>query len=260
MKRMKKRIFAGVTCDQIVYSVQEQSKGKNPPKHRFKDEEERAKHRKAIALRHCIRLVNENCTTGGYFATLTMDDAHECHTFEEARRERTCFRRRLLHKCPDAILFIFMGRGNSTSRIHLHIICDKVTEKDISEAWKAGSVTKISHLREHNRDRNGEDWGADFTALTTYCFNHWTPEQGGHYYSCTRNLRQPEEEKPTVCVREYDAARPPIAPKGYKMVDYKDTPYGYQIWHYVKIPTKKTSGRKKDAATAPPEKRKRKKT
>lgn len=252
MKRMKKRIFAGVSCDQIVYTVPEQSGGKKLPKPRFKDEAERAKHRKAIALRHCTRLVNENCTTGGYFATLTFDNEHECHEFEEARRERTNFRRRLLHKNPNATLFIFMGRGDSTSRIHLHIICDNVTPRQISAAWRAGKVVRISRLREHNRDRRtGEDWGADFTALVEYCFKHWTPEQGGHYYSSTRGLRQPEEEEPTVCHREYDAAHPPICPKGYKMVDYKDTPYGYQIWHYVKIPAKPSYRRPKAETAAP---------
>lgn len=235
--RVKKRIFAGQTCDQIVYSSFSRTGSKTAePRQRFKNEEERAEHSRQIARRHCARLINTNCTPNGYYCTLTFDRENEVHTFEEARKERANFRRRLLYRCPDAILFIFMGKGKNTSRIHIHMICENVTPEAIAEAWTGGEVREIKHLRANNRTPDGEDIGADFTAVAYYCFDHWTKEQGGHYYSRSGNIRQPEEEEPTICCREYSIEKPPRPPKGFKLVSCYATPYDYLYFHYVKEP------------------------
>lgn len=233
--RVKKRIFAGATCDQIVYtSFSRGENGTKEPRPRFKTEEERAEHRRQIARRHCARLINTNCSHAGFYCTLTFDRENEIHTFDEARRERANFRRRLMYRCPDAKLFIFMGRGKSTSRIHFHMIAEGVTPEDITAAWTGGEIAEIRHLREHNRTPEGEDIGEDFTAVSNYCFDHWTREQGGHYYSRSGDIKQPEEEEPTVCIREYTVNKPPVAPKGYKLITAYATPYGYLYYHYVK--------------------------
>ncbi len=55
VKTMKKRIFSGAVCEQLVYNVPSGTKepGKydpeKPSRKRFKDEEERAKHREEIS-------------------------------------------------------------------------------------------------------------------------------------------------------------------------------------------------------------------
>lgn len=239
--RVKKRIFAGCTCDQIVYTASVRSGEVKEKRIRFKTEEERAEHRRLIARRHCARLVNTNCTPAGYYCTLTFDKENECHTFDEARAERTKFRRRLMRRCPDGKLFLFMGRGSNTSRIHLHMICDGVTAEAIAESWTAGDVIEIRHLRDHNtyvdkESKEKMDVGADLTAVANYCFDHWKPEQGGHYYSRAGEISQPEEEEPTVCVRNYSRENPPVAPKGFRLVSAYATQYGYMCFHYVKIP------------------------
>lgn len=77
------------------------------------------------------------------------------------------------------------------------MISDGIPEETISGKWNDGSVIHIRHLREHNY-YNGVDYGQDYTGLADYLFNHWTPEQGGHRWKATRNLRQPEKEAPTL--------------------------------------------------------------
>lgn len=245
MRRVKKRIFSGSVCEQIVYNIGERGKAKTAkPKIRFNSEEERADHRKKIALRRFIRKVNANFTPAGHFATLTLSKEFECHGFDEARAIRKNFIRRLLYKYPEAKLIIVMGRGRSTARIHFHMIIEGVPVEYIRKCWKEGTVLRIDHLREHNRTPDGKDLGADFTAVATYCFEHWSEEQGGHYAYCSRTLEQPEEEDPTICARDYDEDHPPITPKGFEYVSCTWNRYGYYIFKYVK----QTKQKKKTSA------------
>lgn len=190
-KRWKKRIFSGQVCEQIVWTASSRASSGKPPHPHFRTEQEREAHRMQIARRHCAALVNCNFTTDGYFMTLTFDEENEIETFADANRERDNFRRRLTYRCPDAKYMIFMGRGKSTSRIHFHVIAENVTPEDIEKAWKLGSVKRIEHLRDHNHLPDGTDVGRDFTQVAVYCFNHWKAEQGGHYYSRSKNLVQP---------------------------------------------------------------------
>lgn len=245
IKRYKKRIFSGPVCEQIVWSASARAASARPPRPRFKSEQERAEHRRLIARRHCAQLVNSSFTPKGWFITLTFDDDNEMEYFSDARRERDNFRRRLRYRCPEARFMIFMGRGKSTNRIHFHVIAEGVTEEDIAVCWKLGSVKRMSHLREHNRTKDGADVGRDLTSLASYCFDHWTAEQGGHYYSASRNLERPEEEEATECVREYSEAHPPLPPKGYRLVEASSTPYGYLYFRYVKIPPEPGGRRRK---------------
>jgi hypothetical protein len=190
MQRVKRRIFSGVVCEQEVYTVSDRANIKKAePRPRFKDDEERAQHRIGISKRKHQRLVNENFSPLSLYSTLTFDDDSEVHTFSEARRIRDNYFRRLQRACPDAKIIIYMGRGKSTNRIHFHMISDGIPEETISGKWNDGSVIHIRHLREHNY-YNGVDYGQDYTGLADYLFNHWTPEQGGHRWKATRNLRR----------------------------------------------------------------------
>lgn len=239
MKKNKKRIFAGSTCDQIVYFVSDRSsKKKNAPeKFRFKDEEEREQHKRGISLRHCIQLVNANFTPSGYFATLTFDDENEQIFFDDAKRIRAAFIRKIRNKFPDVKIICFLGRGKSTERIHMHMIFEGADPETVNKLWTFGEIRKIEHLRQNQKDaETGEEIGADYSSLATYLFNHWTKEQGGHRYYKTKNLQQPEEEAPTECILSYSPSKPPKAPKGYKFVKCTaNTLYGFQSFHYVRI-------------------------
>lgn len=246
MARMKKRIFAGDTCDQIVYCVGDRAADKTAakPRVRFKTEQEREEHRRGIARRRHVRLINANADPSWYFGTLTFDSEHECHEFEEAVRERDNFYKRVKRACPEAVLFLYLGRGKTTSRIHMHIICGRVDAETITGKWTCGTVKRMEHLREHVRSATGEDLGRDYTAVANYCFDHWTQEQSGkHYYKCSRNLGQPEEEEPTECKREYGPERPPRPPKGFRLAGIVWNKYGYICFHYVRERVKKAAGR-----------------
>lgn len=243
MQRVKKRIFAGKVCEQIVYSIGDRASAKKAkPRLRFKSEEERAEHRMRIAERAHARLVNENFSPLSLYSTLTFDDKHEIHTFTEARRIRSAYRRRLQYLYPDARINIYMGRGKSTSRIHFHMLTDGIPAEAIIDKWGYGDVIRIEPLREHNY-YDGKDCGRDYTGLANYLFRHWTPEQGGHYYMSTRNMAKAEEEDAVPCKRAYTAEKPPRAPKGYTLVSVETNKFGYIYYKYVALPPKRGRGR-----------------
>ena len=254
MKRVKVRIDTGCVCEQYVYSVPERCdiRVTGPKKPRFKDEAERKAFNAAVARRHHARLINENFEPGDLYSTLTFDDAHEVHTFEEARRVRDNYFRRLVRACPDAVILIYMGRGENTDRIHFHMLSKGIPVEVIRGKWKKngqsmGKVDRIVELRANNwykqPDGSMKNYGADFTGVANYLFDHWTEEQGGHRYKATRNARKPEPEKPREVKRDYTDKKPPRAPKGYELVECKGNQYGYWWFKYVRKPVPKPVGR-----------------
>lgn len=262
VRTMKRRIFAGNICEQLVYNVPDgirNLKGYDPEKpqrKRFKDESDRAKHREKISRRTFIRNVNENFAPGDLYVTLTFDNDWEVHTFEDARRVRKNYIRTLQRACPEAVIFAVMGRGKSTERIHFHMMIKGVPEEIISNKWKYGKVKRVVQLRTHNW-YDGVDHGADYTGLASYMFDHWTEEQGGHRWFQTKNARLPEKEEPTEVriTGGYSENRPPVPPKGYKLVSVKTTPYGYLYFKYVVVPPKDPcrSAAKKDRTRGRPD-------
>lgn len=244
--RVKRRIYSGAVCEQIVYTVPDGLKNleeSRPARPRFQTEEDRARHRDSVARRRNARIVNANfgdASSLARYGTLTFDDEHEVHTFPEARRVRDRFYRAIRRKYPKARIMIYMGRGEHTARIHFHILIDGVPEEFIREKWIYGSVIRLDPMREHNY-YNGVDCGRDYTGLANYLFNHWTPEQGGNRWKGSRStLRKAECEKPTEAKRVYTMDHPPRAPKGYKLVESMETPYGFLYYKYVRIPEKRT--------------------
>ena len=264
VKTMKKRIFSGVVCEQLVYNVPSGVKDpmkydpEKPSRKRFKDEEERKRHRDEISRRKFIRIINESHNPKSIYSTLTFNNECEVHTFEDAKIVRRNFVRALQRACPDAVIHLVMGRGKyGTTRIHFHMISAGVPMETIQEKWKYGKIAEHSYLREHNwykgADGQYRDYGQDYTGLATYLWGHWTPEVGGHRWFQTKNARPPEEEKPTEVrvTGGYSEKRPPVAPKGYQLMETKATPYGYIYFKYVVKPEPVTRKRaKKDRQEA----------
>lgn len=239
MRRHKRRIFAGAVCEQIVYNVSDAAdvKTSRPRKPRFSTPEEREKFNAEISRQRFARLINQNFSPTSLYSTLTMDDAHEVHTAADARRIRDNFCRRILYKYPAAKLVIVYGKGKSTSRYHLHMISEGIPEEAIGTIWRMGSVIDVRHLRKHNyyidKDGNKVDHGQDYTSLANYLHGHWQPEFGGHRYKASRTCQKPEAEPATEAVREYSPKHPPIAPRGYTLVEARTTRYGFQYYKYV---------------------------
>lgn len=254
MKLMLRRVWAGATLDQEVMCCTDPESGKiqdAKPKLRFKDEAQRAKHRRDMARRIFIRKFNATFRAGDLYATLTLDDEHEVHTFAEAWRIGNAFWRKLRRVDPDVVMVLVAGRGKATSRIHFHLVCQGIPAEVIRAKWTWGMVLQpIRVLREHNyyEDADGRkvDHGQDFRGLASYLFNHWTEEQGGHYYKGTRNMRQPDREEQEECEELYTDAYPPEAPEGYLYIGCDATPYGYVCYHYVVAPAvaKRTRGKR----------------
>lgn len=238
MARVKKRIFAGAVCDQIVYTVSDRAADPAAarPRQRFKTVEERAEHRRLISRRHHARVFNENFGPSSLYSTLTIDDEHEVHTMDDARRLRENYYRRLKRVCPKAKIIIYIGRGKSTHRIHMHMVSDGIPQGTISEKWRLGAVIRSDNLREHNY-YNGIDHGQDYTGLANYLFDHWTEEQGrGRRYLQSSNIKIPEQEPARVCARSYSPISPPLPPKGYVFTGCEYNKYGYMCFHYVRKP------------------------
>lgn len=244
MKLMKRRVWAGCTLDQEVMIVSDPKDGdikKARPKLRFKTEEERAEHREKMALKRFVRRFNATFRAGDLYATLTFDDAHEVHTFAEARRVRDIYWRRLRRRFPEAVIVLVMGRGKSTSRIHFHLVAQGISGKALKACWTWGMVLEpIRVLREHNyyidAQGNKVDHGADFRGLATYLYQHWTEEQGGCHYKATRNMQGPDREEQRECKRRYTDKYPPKPPKGYLYIGCDISPWGYACYHYVLDP------------------------
>ena len=243
VKTMKKRIFSGAVCEQLVYNVPAGVKDvsrydpEKPTRKRFKDEEERNRHRVEISRKTFRRSVNENHNPSSIYSTLTFATEWEVHTFDEARQVRRNFIRVLQYSYPDAVIHLVMGRGKATKRIHFHMISNGIPIEAIEKKWKYGRIAEHSFLREHNWYQ-GVDYGQDYTGLADYLFDHWTEEVGGHRWFQTKNARKPDAEKPKEVrvTGGYSQNRPPVAPKGYKLVDMKATKYGYLYFKYVVIP------------------------
>lgn len=244
--RVKQRIFSGAVCEQIVYSAPGGARRiKNSgPKPRFTSEDERAQHRKQIALKRFVRMVNATFSPESLYSTLTLDVENEVHTFQEARRLRAAYVRRLKHSCPGAQIVMVMGRGKHTDRIHYHMISNSVPVSVIRDKWRLGEVLRIVNLREHNY-YDGVDHGRDYTGLAVYLFEHWTEEQGGHRYYATRNMRKPVVEDTKEALIPYSVDRPPRAPKGYALVASEAIKYGYLHFTYVAEKFLKKQGRGK---------------
>lgn len=246
MIRVKKRTFSGIVLEQEVFNVSERSNLKNAEyEPRFADDEERAKHRLEMSKRHHRRLVNANFTPASLYSTLTFDVGNECHDYEECKKLRDLYVRRLKYAYPDAVIFIYCGQGKTTHRFHLHMLSDGVPEEAIIKKWSFGEISRVEHLREHCY-YDGVDHGPDYTALADYLFNHWTPEQGSHRWKATKNAKKPEKEPAKEAKRIYSDSKPPRAPKGYALVESKSNKYGYQYYKYVKMPSKPERARRNE--------------
>lgn len=245
MQRVKARLFSGVVCEQIVFNVPDRVRNirKAEPRLRFKTEDERAQHRIGISRRKHTRIFNAAFSPASLYSTLTLNNEYEVHTFEEARRLRDNYYRRLKYHFPDAKIAIYMGRGKATHRIHFHMVTNGIPEEMITKLWGMGEIVRIEHLKEHNY-YNGIDCGQDYTGLANYLFDHWSPEQGGHHWKATLNLDKPEREPNTSVKMNYTENKPPRPPKGYIFVESKTTRYGYLYFKYVRKPPKRERKKK----------------
>lgn len=239
MRRVKQRTFSGAVCEQIVYNISERAdiRTAKPRKPRFENEEDRAAHREAISRKKNAQLINANFSPTSYYSTLTFALDCEVHTAEECKREMGNYARRLLYRYPEAKVYLVYGKGRHTARFHLHMISDGIPEEEIGKHWGRGSVLESKRLRAHNYYKNeaGEliDHGQDYTGLANYLFDHWRPEFGGHRWRASRTCCKPEAEAPMEAVREYSPKKPPVAPRGYTLVEARATKYGYQYYKYV---------------------------
>lgn len=236
MKRVKQEIYAGDVLEQMVFNVPDSvcmKKVRMRP--RFKTPEEYEAFKNAEGLKRFTRLINANFTQRSKKGTLTCDDDHECHAYDEMRSVRSAFVRRIRRRFPDAKMIIVMGCANSAkSRIHLHYIIDGVPEADIRAAWTWGKVVECESLREHNL-YDGVDHGRDYKGIAAYYWKHWTPDQGRTHYYATKNLVHPKPETAREVKRNYTVTKPPRAPKGYSLVEARETEFGYLYFKYVKL-------------------------
>ena len=155
--------------------------------------------------------------------------------------------RRMQYHYPEAKIVAFYGRGKTTNRFHLHLVTEGIPEEAIGGLWGLGSVIEVRHLRKHNyyidEQGNKVDHGQDYTALASYLHGHWRKEFGGHRYKATRNCVRPEPEPATEAVRDYSPKHPPVAPRGYILVEARATQYGFLYFKYVWDPKREAHKR-----------------
>lgn len=245
MKRVKTYTDAGVVREVKVFNVADRVdvKTARPPRPRFKDEAEREAHRLGIARRRNAAIINTNFSPASYYCTYTFNNKYDVHTFPEAKRIRRNFAKKLKYHYPKAKFMIYMGRGDSTHRIHFHMISDGIPETALLTLWTYGKVLRVDPMRAHNT-YNGIDHGPDYTGLANYLFAHWTPEQGGRCCLATKNLDKPVKGRPMEVKREYSETRPPRTPKGYILVECQKTKYGYFYFKFVRKPAPRSRAKR----------------
>lgn len=236
-QRIKRRTFSGVICEQEVYVIERnrQQIPSSEPRLRFHNEEERLQHKLNMSRKHHERLINENFSPSSLYSTLTFNQENECHDYIDAKILRDRFVRRLKYKYPDAVIFIYLGRGKNTNRMHVHMVSEGIPQEFILKQWTYGDISRIEHLREHNF-YDGVDHGQDYKGLANYLFDHWEPAQGSHRWKQTKNAKQPEREEMTECKRIYNEKNVPKPLKGYVLVEIQTTKYGYYYYRYVLDP------------------------
>lgn len=241
--RVKKRTFAGVVCEQEVYTISPrgQKATASEPRLRFNNEAERAAHREGISRRKHARIINANFCPGDLYITLTFDRENECHSYDECWILLKRYINRIRRKYPNAKLAYYCGRGENTNRYHVHMLAAGVPEGAIISKWGYGEVKDVDKLWE-SCIYDGVNHGPDYTKLANYLFEHWEPDQGPHRYHHTRNMTMPSEEEYKPCARNYSEQNPPKAPKGYKLVEVQTTKYGYLYFKYVKEPRQQFLG------------------
>ena len=237
MKRVMRSVYAGAVCEKIVFSVADNTTDIKhaKPKPRFKTDEERKRHSREIARRHHALLFNENMKAGeSLYSTLTFDNRHEIHTYEEAESVKDIYIRRLRRKYPDAKIFLHYGRGDTTARIHFHMVSLGIPKEFIMKKWTFGGTGAINPLRKQET-YNGVVCERDFTPLANYLFDHFDEsERSGHRYYKTRNMTEPQKEQTSIILREYSEAKPPRAPKGYILIESQSNEFGYLYFKYVR--------------------------
>ena len=147
MKQVKRRIWAGAVCYQVVYNVPDRTRNIRdsvPRKPRFENEEERKEFLLGISRRKHARSFNANFGPSSLYSTLTCDQEHEIHDFEDAKRVRKNFIKSLKRAYPEAVVFCYIGRGKSTHRIHFHMVSEGIPKEVIEEKWKHGGVRRQS--------------------------------------------------------------------------------------------------------------------
>ena len=240
MRRVKQRVFSGAVLEQVVYTIPDRARDARTAKAklRFENEEQRLKHKEGISRRRHAQLFNANFSPTSLYSTLTFDNEHEVHTFDDAKRIRDNYIRRLQYAFPDAVIFFYLGRGKATRRIHAHMVSEGIPAEAIADKWGMGEIIRIEHLKEHNyyevAGRGLVDCGRDYSGLANYLFNHWTPEPGGHRWKATKNRKEPEKEAPRECLRRYSKKVAPAAPPGYELVETMVTTYGFLYYKYVR--------------------------
>lgn len=237
----KAGVWSGSACYEVSFQLLPQrikDVGKSKLKPRFETDEDRKEFNLKRARRKHAQEFNANFSPSSLYSTLTFDNDWEVHTFEEAEKIKKNFIRRLRYVAPDSVIYLYKGRGKGTNRIHFHMVSEGVPQEIIEKQWYYGKVVRIEHLREKNY-YEGKYYGQDYTGLANYLFNHWTEEQGGHYYFKTRNAKKPQYDEPEVVEFRYTEKRAPAAPRGYMLVESKATRYGFLYFKYVKKPKEK---------------------
>ena len=259
MRKAKTERWYGAVHEKIIYSLP--NSARNParyepekmPRDRFDTEEEYEKFKVGISRRNHYRRFMANFSTTSLYSTLTFNTEWEIHTFTDAKIIRRRLIRALKRKYPDAVIFLYMGRGKATKRIHFHMVSEGVPAEFITSKWKYGEIVDIDPLREHNY-YDKIDHGADYQGLANYLFDHWTEEVGGHRWFQTKNAKEPDKDEPVELEEDevYTEENPPEAPNGYKLVETKASGYGYILFKYVVIPPKdpRRSAGKKDRPRA----------
>lgn len=168
-----KTIMAGNHLEVIVYPIYVRIKGKRTEKENDEVLERKRKYNIKNSKRRLVRLLEANFSDRDWFVTLTYDgkspDYDRVHADLENFIEKIKRRRKKLRR--GKLKYIAVIEGDSSTKMHIHLIMNKGLDRDIIEAcWKKGmtTITRIHGQpgyealgnyfakKEHDNGKNGE--------------------------------------------------------------------------------------------------------
>ena len=238
MPKCKKTTRAGDVLEQEVFDIADNVRKLKSaePRPIILTDEDRQIYNAKKSRKRLIRTFNATFAGGGLYGTFTFDNKHLPQSYSEAEHCLELYIRRLRDYSKEVRVIGVVGYGKKTNRLHVHVVISGVPAEIAAKKWKGGRVARIEPLREHNY-YSGVNCGRDYTGLAKYLFKHTLPKTKGRRWKQS-NVLHAKQDKPTLPRRTYTMDKPPRTPKGYRLVECRQSGRyygGYLYFKYVKI-------------------------
>ena len=183
--------------------------------------------------------LNENFKKGDFFVTLTYGKGRNRDvTWEQMQRDLRDFLRRVKYrygKQGTELRYLAAAEVGKKGAKHFHLVMNAGDAGAIAAAWRAG-FARIKIVGDPGDGRNVFDSIAEYMSKQNKKTRELLGADKAKRYTCSRNLREPREERQELLRGRIDRENA-YCPKGYYIVpdtvtDYINE-YGYAVREYL---------------------------